>query len=86
MLRLLTWLGYATTSIAQFNIVHTQYDTSPPVYPSPNITGAGGWEEALDKARAFVAELMLEEKAGLVTGRLGTLAHSIWPRVRLNVM
>ncbi|KAJ4376087.1 hypothetical protein N0V83_001368 [Neocucurbitaria cava] len=63
---------------------HSQYETSPPVYPSPNITGAGGWEEALVKARAFVAELTLEEKAGLVTGTPGPCVGNIGPIERLN--
>ena len=35
---------------------------------SANITGAGGWDDALKKAKAFLAELTLEEKATIVTG------------------
>jgi hypothetical protein len=27
-------LGYATAVAGQFSFVHTQYETSPPVYPS----------------------------------------------------
>jgi hypothetical protein len=34
-----------------------------------NISGAGGWEDALQKARAFVNNLTLEEKARMVTGK-----------------
>lgn len=68
MSRSLSLLGYVTVVLAQFNIKHTQYDTSPPVYPSPQISGAGGWDAALEKAQAFLAELTLEEKARMVTG------------------
>jgi beta-glucosidase len=80
-------LGSATAVVAQFGFEHTQYDTSPPVYPSrefpvhvspkseslirgaANITGVGGWEAALGKARTFVGALTLEEKARMVTGK-----------------
>lgn len=54
---------------AQFNYNHTQYGTSPAVYPSPKTAGAGGWGEALGRARAFLAELTLEEKTQIVTGK-----------------
>ncbi|KAB2576426.1 putative beta-glucosidase G [Lasiodiplodia theobromae] len=47
------------------------YLTSPDVFPSPNATGAGGWDDAFDQANAFVARLNLTEKAMLVTGYLG---------------
>ena len=43
-------------------------DFSPPYYPSPWGTGAGGWEDAYNKARAFVAQLTLLEKVNLTTG------------------
>jgi len=69
----LAWLALAAGSTAQFGIKHTQYGTSPPVYPSPNVTGAGGWEAALAKAKSFIAQLSLEEKAGMVTGKNYTI-------------
>lgn len=68
MLRSLSLLGYATAVVAQFNISHTEYGTSPAVYPSPQISGLGGWNAALEKAQAFLAELTLPEKAQMVTG------------------
>jgi hypothetical protein len=34
MIRSLSILSCATAAAAQFNYPHTQYDTSPPVYPS----------------------------------------------------
>ncbi|KAH7356905.1 beta-glucosidase [Rhexocercosporidium sp. MPI-PUGE-AT-0058] len=46
---------------------HSLYTSSPPVYPSPSSTGAG-WEAAYAQADAFVQNLTLEEKAGLLTG------------------
>lgn len=48
------------------------------------ISGAGGWDDALEKARAFVAELTLEEKADMVTGRPGPCVGNIYPIPRLN--
>lgn len=69
MLRALSLLSYATIVASQFNINHTQYDTSPPVYPSPQISGSGGWEVALNKAQEFLAQLTTEEKAQIVTGK-----------------
>jgi hypothetical protein len=59
MLRPLCLLGYAATIAAQFSFEHTQ---------SPQISGAGGWDAALEKAQAFLAELTAEEKAQLATG------------------
>lgn len=41
---------------------------SPYSYPSPNATGAGGWQLAIQKAKRFVAQLTIEEKASLCTG------------------
>lgn len=68
MLRVLSLLSYAATVASQFNINHTQYDTSPPIYPSPQISGSGGWGAALEKAQEFLAQLTTEEKAQIVTG------------------
>ncbi|CAG8956788.1 hypothetical protein HYFRA_00011177 [Hymenoscyphus fraxineus] len=42
--------------------------TSPPHYPSPWMRGAEGWEEAYEKAKAFVSGLTLTEKVNLTTG------------------
>ncbi|KAF2844935.1 glycoside hydrolase family 3 protein [Plenodomus tracheiphilus IPT5] len=77
-------LGYAAAASAQFNFAHSQYETSPPVYPSRNITGAGGWSEAREKAQAFVVQLSVEEKAGMVTGTPGPCVGNIAPISRLN--
>jgi len=68
MIRALFLVACATVVGAQFQVKHTQYGTSPRVYPSPRTCGAGGWEAALEKAQAFVAELTVEEKAQMVTG------------------
>ncbi|KAH7070922.1 glycoside hydrolase superfamily [Paraphoma chrysanthemicola] len=62
----------------------TEYGSSPPVYPSPNITGVGGWEAALEKARAWVAQLTTEEKADMVTGQAGPCVGNIVAIPRLN--
>ncbi|KAJ5985542.1 hypothetical protein N7499_008174 [Penicillium canescens] len=44
------------------------YGQSPPVYPSPTGTGTGDWAESYTKAKAFVAQLSLEEKSNLTFG------------------
>ncbi|KAL1873815.1 hypothetical protein VTK73DRAFT_730 [Phialemonium thermophilum] len=44
------------------------YGQSPPVYPSPNITGSGSWSEAFSKAQALVERMTLEEKLSLTAG------------------
>lgn len=80
----LAWFALVAGSTAQFGIKHTQYGTSPPVYPSPNATGVGGWEAALAKAKGFIAQLSLEEKAGMVTGTPGPCVGNIAPIPRLN--
>ncbi|PNS21539.1 Beta-glucosidase 1 [Sphaceloma murrayae] len=60
------------------------YGHSPSVLPSPNATGVGGWEAAIVKARAFVAQLTLEEKARMVTGEPGPCIGNIQPVERLG--
>ncbi|KAF2501967.1 beta-glucosidase 1 [Lophium mytilinum] len=46
--------------------------------------GTGGWDAALKKADAFLAELSLEEKAYMITGTTGPCAGNIAPIPRLN--
>jgi len=60
------------------------YGHSPAVLPSPDTTGNGGWEEALQKAKAFVAQLTLEEKADMVTGTAGPCVGNIVAIPRLG--
>ncbi|XP_014551603.1 glycoside hydrolase family 3 protein [Bipolaris victoriae FI3] len=62
----------------------TEYGSSPAVYPSPKISGAGGWEMGLEKAKAFVAQLTLEEKADMVTGQAGPCVGNIVAIPRLG--
>ncbi|KAH7377525.1 beta-glucosidase 2 precursor [Cadophora sp. MPI-SDFR-AT-0126] len=61
-----------------------QYGHSPAVYPSPNATGAGGWEEALAKAKEFTAQLTAAEKADMVTGKPGPCVGNIVAIPRLG--
>lgn len=49
-----------------------------------NTTGAGGWEAAMAKAQAFVAELTLEEKTNMVTGTPGPCVGNIIAIERLG--
>ncbi|KAF2004117.1 glycoside hydrolase family 3 protein [Amniculicola lignicola CBS 123094] len=65
-------------------VILGQYGHSPAVLPSPNATGVGGWEAALVRAQAFVAQLTLEEKAYMVTGQPGPCVGNIIPIPRLN--
>ncbi|KAK4152900.1 hypothetical protein C8A00DRAFT_34355, partial [Chaetomidium leptoderma] len=44
------------------------YGQSPPVYPSPGMTGAGQWAGAFGKARKMVGRMTLEEKVSLTAG------------------
>lgn len=60
------------------------YYTTDNVYPSPNITGAGGWEAALAKANAFISQLNLTEKVYMVTGVSSACVGTIMPIPRLN--
>ena len=86
-----SWLviAYAVTAVAQFGFNHTQYGGSPAVYPSPQISGTGGWHKALEKARAFVAALTIEEKAQMVTGtsflHMSATSDESWIANRLPV-
>ncbi|KAJ4319111.1 hypothetical protein N0V94_004071 [Neodidymelliopsis sp. IMI 364377] len=59
---------------------------SPAVYPSPNISAnaTGGWEESVAKARAFVDQLTIEEKADMVTGQAGPCVGNIVAIPRLG--
>ncbi|KAH7305614.1 beta-glucosidase-related glycosidase [Rhexocercosporidium sp. MPI-PUGE-AT-0058] len=61
-----------------------QYGHSPAVYPSPNATGIGGWEEALAKAKEFTAQLTPAEKADMVTGKPGPCVGNIVAIPRLG--
>lgn len=49
-----------------------------------NATGADGWEDALAKAKAFVAQLTIDEKADMVTGQPGPCVGNIVAVPRLG--
>ncbi|CZR54957.1 probable beta-glucosidase G [Phialocephala subalpina] len=74
--------AFAVTQAANTTILGP-YGYVPPVYPSPNTTGIG-WEGALAKAKAFVAELTLEEKSTMVTGYPGPCVGNIIAIERLG--
>lgn len=46
----------------------SSYSQSSPVYPSPEMSGIGGWDEALSKAQAMVSQMSLEEKVNITGG------------------
>ncbi|KAJ5298613.1 uncharacterized protein N7443_006733 [Penicillium atrosanguineum] len=60
------------------------YGHSPAVLPSPNMTGNGGWETAMKKAKRFVNKLTLEEKSWMATGQPGPCVGNVLPIPRLN--
>ncbi|PFH60809.1 hypothetical protein XA68_10270 [Ophiocordyceps unilateralis] len=61
------------------------YGLSPPVYPSPPMTG-GEWADAYQRARSLVKEMTLVEKVSLTGGvKLGTgCSGSVMPIPRLG--
>ncbi|KAL4983738.1 putative beta-glucosidase M [Aspergillus falconensis] len=64
-------LALALGSKAVEDVITTDtffYGGSPPVYPSPEGTGAGDWASAYTKAKAFVAQLSDDEKVNLTAG------------------
>ncbi|CAD0041524.1 unnamed protein product [Aureobasidium pullulans] len=77
----LTAIGLAGAQNSSWN--HELYTSSPSVYPSPETAGIG-WETALAQAEAFLTNLTLEEKAGLVTGSAGPCVGNIAPIERLG--
>ncbi|KAL2373901.1 beta-glucosidase A [Blastomyces gilchristii SLH14081] len=62
---LLQLAAVATTSLV---VAEEPLAYSPPYYPSPWASGEGGWEDAVQRARAFVSQLTLPEKVNLTTG------------------
>ncbi|KAH7061423.1 beta-glucosidase [Macrophomina phaseolina] len=76
---------YLLAALALGRMLAQEHFTTPDVFPSPSATGAGGWEDALDRAKEFVAQLNLTEKANIVTGTLrGSCAGNIVPIDQLN--
>ncbi|OAA45700.1 Glycoside hydrolase, family 3 [Metarhizium rileyi] len=62
------------------------YGQSPPVYPSPEVTGGSQWAAAYQKAKALVAQMTLQEKVNITGGtnlRTGC-SGSIYPNKRLG--
>lgn len=44
------------------------YGRSPPVYPTPEMTGTSGWEEAFDFATRLVSAMTNDEKNNITYG------------------
>ena len=44
------------------------YGRSPPVYPSPQMSGSGDWQEAYDYARDLVSQMTNDEKNNITYG------------------
>lgn len=62
------WTSLLLVSLAAV-VTNAQTDgQSPPSYPSPWMSGDGGWAVAYQKAIAFVSQLTLLEKVNLTTG------------------
>jgi beta-glucosidase len=70
----LTAAGLLRSSSAQ-DVIESDsyfYEQSPPVYPTPQISGLGDWAASYAKASSFVAQLSLEEKSNLTFGVAST--------------
>lgn len=71
-------LGFITTFILQWIFVFAQNESiitkdtyfygHSPLVPPPAGTGAGNWSAAYAKAKAFVAQLSLDEKINFTAG------------------
>jgi beta-glucosidase len=63
-------LCLAVRTVCAVNVTNDSYffGQSPAVFPSPAIADNGPWAEAVQKARAFVSQLTLEEKMNLTCG------------------
>ena len=44
------------------------YGRSPPVYPTPQMSGSGGWEEAYQFAKSLVSQMTNDEKNNITYG------------------
>jgi beta-glucosidase len=60
------WKCLLLSSTALAAIANAQYETSIPSYPSPWSRGGNGWDDAYEKAKAFVSQLTLLEKVFLL--------------------
>ncbi|RDW82444.1 beta-glucosidase-9 [Coleophoma cylindrospora] len=60
------------------------FTSSPDVFPSPQMSGIGGWEAAMAKANAFLANMTLQEKTIMLTGANGPCVGNISPIPRLG--
>ncbi|KAE9976589.1 hypothetical protein EG328_002550 [Venturia inaequalis] len=80
-----TLLASVVTAILQSpnTVILNDYGHSPPVYPSPKTTGIG-WEDAMVKAKSFIAQLTVQEKVWLVTGAPGPCVGNIAPIPRIG--
>lgn len=80
--------AFVGTAAAQGQITNDTYfyGQSEPVYPSPEAQGLQGWEAAVQNAKAFVAQLTIEEKTNLTGGYAAEngCSGNIYPIERLG--
>lgn len=55
-------------ALAEHLELYWTYGRSPPVYPSPQMTGASGWEEAFAYARDLISQMTNDEKNNITYG------------------
>jgi len=59
----------ANESAIAANLEHFwSYGRSPPVYPSPEMSGLGDWEAAYNYAKQLVSQMTNEEKNNITYG------------------
>ena len=77
---LLTYVGGVQGAVNQTalaaNLEHFwSYGRSPPVYPSPQMSGSGAWEASYEYALQLVAQMTNGEKNNLTYGYVTILDH-----------
>lgn len=55
-------------ALAEHLELYWTYGRSPPVYPSPQMTGTAGWEESFEFAQGLVSQMTNEEKNNITYG------------------
>lgn len=72
LVALITWpvgIYAANMSAIAANLEHFwSYGRSPPVYPTPQMSGPGDWAEAYNYAKGMVAQMTNDEKNSLTYG------------------
>jgi hypothetical protein len=76
------------TAIAANLERYWSYGRSPAVYPTPQMSGSGGWAEAYEFARNLVSQMTNDEKNNITYGYYLILTPTsiklMWTQLRIN--